>query len=74
MSSWLGRFKLAIINDDADAIEALADEFNENSVSGIDDLREAQALLSSAIKVLEDKKSQLDKELKKANKVKNYMF
>lgn len=42
---WLSRFKLAIVNDDAEAIMALADEFDEKSVDGVDDLREAQALL-----------------------------
>lgn len=71
---WLSRFKLAIINDDAEAIISLADEFNEYSVRGIDDLREAQALLSEAVSVLENKKSKIETELKKANKVKQYMF
>ncbi|BCX79832.1 hypothetical protein [Campylobacter sp. 19-13652] len=71
---WLSRFKLAIVNDNAEAIEALADEFNENSVDGVDDLREAQALLSEAVIVLENKKSKIEIELKKANKVRNYMF
>lgn len=71
---WLSRFKLAIVNDDAEAIMALADEFDEKSVDGVDDLREAQALLSQAVAVLESKKSKIEIDLKKANKVKKYMF
>lgn len=74
MSDWLGRFKIAIINDDADQIEALADEFNEHSLRSLGDIREAQALLLSAVEVLQNKKDSIEKELQKANKAKKYMI
>lgn len=74
MADWLAKFKLAIINEDADAICDLVASFDNKSVSGVQNLREAQGLLSSAAGVLKKRQNELKSKMQNSNKLKQYMF
>ncbi|CAD7287010.1 hypothetical protein [Campylobacter suis] len=69
---WLDDFKLAIINEDFDAIKRLVASFNEQKFSSQDAV-EAQALTASAIEILKTKSKHIEGEIAKVNNIKRYM-
>ncbi len=48
MNEWIKDLKLALLNEDFDAIITLSDKFNESDFKNLEDMQEAQALLAQA--------------------------
>ena len=69
---WLDDLKIAVANDDAEAIAALANETPSNFDS-LEDALQAKELLGAAINLIQENKAKLGKELEKLKNVKKYM-
>lgn len=69
---WLDELKIAVANDDAEAIAALANEA-PSKFDSLEDALQAQELLGAAIKLIQENKAKLGKELEKLKNVKKYM-
>ena len=69
---WLDELKIAVTNDDAEAIAALADE-TPSKFGSLEDALQAQELLSAAINLIQKNKTELGKELEKLKNVKKYI-
>lgn len=69
---WLDELKIAVANDDAEAIAALANEA-PSKFDSLEDALQAQELLGAAINLIQENKVKLGKELEKLKNVKKYM-
>lgn len=69
---WLDELKIAVANDDAEAIAALAGEA-PSKFDSLEDALQAQELLAAAINLIQENKAKLGKELEKLKNVKKYM-
>lgn len=69
---WLDELKIAVANDDAEAIAALANEA-PGKFDSLEDALQAKELLGAAIKLIQENKAKLGKELEKLKNVKKYM-
>ncbi len=69
---WLDELKIAVANDDAEAIAALANE-TPSKFNSIEDALQAKELLGAAINLIQENKAKLGKELEKLKNVKKYM-
>lgn len=72
MSSWTNELKIALINEDIDGIERLIVSFKEQNFNR-SELIEASALVSSSIKLLEQKREYIKNEVSKLKNVQRYM-
>ncbi|WP_169783925.1 hypothetical protein [Campylobacter curvus] len=73
MNEWIKDLKLALLNEDLDAITALSDKFNESDFKNLEDMQEAQALLAQAKSFFENKSSHIQAELSKLQKAQKYI-
>ena len=69
---WLDELKIAVANDDAEAIAALADE-TPSKFDSPEEALQAQELLGAAINLIQKNKNELGKELEKLKNVKKYI-
>ena len=69
---WLDELKIAVANDDAEAIAALANE-TPSKFDSLEDALQAKELLGAAKKMIQENKAKLGKELEKLKNVKKYM-
>ena len=69
---WLDDLKIAVANDDAEAIAALANEA-PSKFDSLEDALQAKELLGAAIHLIQENKAKLGKELEKLKNVKKYM-
>ncbi len=69
---WLDELKIAVANDDTEAIAALADE-TPSKFDSLEEALQAQELLDAAINLIQKNKTELGKELEKLKNVKKYM-
>ena len=69
---WLDELKIAVANDDTEAIAALANEA-PSKFDSLEDALQAKELLGAAIKLIQENKAKLGKELEKLKNVKKYM-
>ncbi|WP_122867694.1 hypothetical protein [Campylobacter showae] len=69
---WLDELKIAVANDDAEAIAALAGE-TPSKFDSLDDALQAQELLGAAINLIQKNRTELGKELEKLKNVKKYI-
>lgn len=69
---WLDELKIAVANDDAEAIAALTNEV-PSKFDSLEDALQAQELLAAAINLIQENKAKLGKELEKLKNVKKYM-
>ena len=69
---WLDDLKIAVANDDAEAIAALANEA-PSKFDSLEDALQAKELLGTAINLIQENKAKLGKELDKLKNVKKYM-
>ena len=69
---WLDELKIAVANDDAEAIAALTNEV-PSKFDSLEDALQAQELLAAAINLIQENKAKLGKELEKRKNVKKYM-
>ena len=69
---WLDELKIAVANDDAEAIAALAGEA-PSKFDSLEDALQAKELLGAAINLIQENKAKLGKELEKLKNVKKYM-
>ena len=69
---WLDELKIAVANDDAEAIAALANE-TPGKFDSLEDALQAKELLGTAINLIQENKAKLGKELEKLKNVKKYM-
>ncbi|QKF61369.1 hypothetical protein [Campylobacter curvus] len=73
MNEWIKDLKLALLNEDFDAIITLSDKFNESDFKNLEDMQEAQALLAQAKSFFENKSSHIQAELSKLQKAQKYI-
>ena len=69
---WLDKLKIAVANDDAEAIAVLADEA-PSKFGSLEEALQAQELLGAAINLIQKNRTELGKELEKLKNVKKYM-
>lgn len=69
---WLDELKIAVLNEDAQAIEALASEV-PGKFDNLDEALQAQELLGAALNLIQKNRAELGKELEKLKNVKKYM-
>ena len=69
---WLDELKIAVANDDAEAIAKLADE-TPSKFDSLEDALQAQELLGAAINLIQKNRTELGKELEKLKNVKKYI-
>jgi len=69
---WLDELKIAVANDDAETIAALANE-TPSKFDSLEDALQAKELLGAAINLIQENKAKLGKELEKLKNVKKYM-
>ena len=69
---WLDELKIAVANDDAEAIAALANEA-PGEFDSLEDALQAQELLAAAINLIQKNRTELGKELEKLKNVKKYI-
>lgn len=74
--SWVTKFKLAVANEDLQAIEELADSFKDSNLENenLEVKLEARALIQTATMIITQKKEKLDLEFKKLQKAKKYVY
>ena len=73
MNEWIKDLKLALLNEDLDAIITLSDKFNKTDFKILEDMQEAQALLAQARSFFESKSSHIQAELSKLQKAQKYI-
>lgn len=69
---WLEEFKIALVNEDIEAIEALADKVPAE-FKNIEEALQAQTLVGEAINLIQKSKANLSKEFEKLKNVKKYI-
>ena len=69
---WLDEFKIAVANDDAEAIAALAGEV-PSKFDSLEDALQAKELLGAALNLIQKNRAELGKELEKLKNVKKYI-
>ena len=69
---WLEEFKIALVNEDIKAIEALADKVPAE-FKNIEEALQAQTLVGEAINLIQKSKADLSKEFEKLKNVKKYI-
>ena len=69
---WLDELKIAVANDDAEAIAALAGE-TPSKFDSLEDALQAQELLGAAINLIQKNRTELGKELETLTNVKKYI-
>ena len=69
---WLEEFKIALVNEDIEAIEALADKVPAE-FKNIEETLQAQTLVGEAINLIQKSKADLSKEFEKLKNVKKYI-
>jgi hypothetical protein len=69
---WLEEFKIALVNEDIEAIEALADKVPAE-FKNIEEALQAQTLVGEAINLIQKSKADLSKEFEKLKNVKKYI-
>ncbi|MCR4941288.1 MAG: hypothetical protein K5978_00660 [Campylobacter sp.] len=69
---WLNDFKLAVINEDIDKLDALIANFHEQKFT-TDEAIEAQALTKSAIEVYKKHTKYIKSEMQKLQNVRRYI-
>ena len=69
---WLEEFKIALVNEDIEAIEALADKVPAD-FKNIEEALQAQTLVGEAINLIQKSKADLSKEFEKLKNVKKYI-
>lgn len=69
---WLEEFKIALVNEDIEAIEALADKVPAE-FKNIEEALQAQTLIGEAINLIQKSKADLSKEFEKLKNVKKYI-
>lgn len=69
---WLEEFKIALVNEDIEAIEALADKVPAE-FKNIEEALQAQTLVGEAINLIQKSKAALSKEFEKLKNVKKYI-
>jgi len=69
---WLEEFKIALVNEDIEAIEALADKVPAE-FKNTEEALQAQTLVGEAINLIQKSKADLSKEFEKLKKVKKYI-
>lgn len=69
---WLEEFKIALVNEDIEAIDALADKVPAE-FKNIEEALQAQTLVGEAINLIQKSKADLSKEFEKLKNVKKYI-
>ncbi|WP_314040335.1 hypothetical protein [Campylobacter showae] len=69
---WLDELKIAVANNDAEAIAVLAGE-TPSKFDSLEDALQAQELLGTAINLIQKNRTELGKELEKLKNVKKYI-
>lgn len=69
---WLEEFKIALVNEDIEAIEVLADKVPAE-FKNIEEALQAQTLVGEAINLIQKSKADLSKEFEKLKNVKKYI-
>lgn len=69
---WLEEFKIALVNENIEAIEALADKVPAE-FKNIEEALQAQTLVGEAINLIQKSKADLSKEFEKLKNVKKYI-
>ena len=69
---WLDEFKIAVANDDAEAIAALAGEV-PGKFDSLEDALQAKERLGAALNLIQKNRTELGKELEKLKNVKKYI-
>lgn len=70
MESYLNRLKAAVINGDLKKIELIIKE--KPTFESIEEAKEIQAYIKEAIKLFEEEKNRVLKNMKKIKQIKNY--
>ncbi len=70
-TKWLKSFKIAIIEENVDAIDSLLNEIPE--FRRIDDMREAYALIGEAKKRFENEQSNIQQKMNKMKQAKKFL-
>ena len=69
---WLEEFKIALVNEDIEAIEALANKVPAE-FKNIEEALQAQTLVGEAINLIQKSKADLSKEFERLKNVKKYI-
>ena len=69
---WLEEFKIALVNEDIEAIDALADKVPAE-FKNIEEALQVQTLVGEAINLIQKSKADLSKEFEKLKNVKKYI-
>lgn len=73
MNNWINDFKLAFINEDIEKIIKISAKFSEQNFENLDQMQEAQALITQAIELLGKKSQHIQNELTKLQKAQKYI-
>jgi pyruvate/oxaloacetate carboxyltransferase len=68
---WISEIKVAVINRDIEKLSKIGKE-DIPKFDNLEDMREAQSLVNSAMKIFEEEQSKISKFLTEYKKLKNY--